>query len=381
MTTFPTFDNIKLNDYDIVGGFYTLGFLRKHMPDCLFVTYDQWQDYHDYKWLQNIIEQNLKEKIICILPWDESILGRDNFQLSNMLNQYTDEKVFWITQLSSNNQKIYQHQNNINFKILELPWWLLNDVLTYYEVKKSDKSSLLPTSTDYNYLCMIGNAFSKHKTWLVEHLIRKNLDRYGLITVLDYKDYPEYFKKHVHINPVTQYQNKQIGCFKQSNWSFNSVVSSIHQTDPTPAQKKLGDVWISKNVENFCYIEKTYNMPLIINPETSPGIFFSTEKSIWPILLGKLYLIYGGPGSMAWLQQFYDIDQKEFCDVEFDSIAGFYTEDDHKDRLNSMIDTNFELIKNSKEIYDYLRPRLESSRWTFGRKLYDFFINQLLKIK
>ena len=84
---------------------------------------------------------------------------------------------------------------------------------------------------------------------------------------------------------------------------------------------------------------------------------------------------------MAWLQQFYDIDQKEFCDVEFDSITGLYTEDDYKDRLDSMIDTNFELIKNSREIYNDLRPRLESARWMFGRKLYDFFINQLLEIK
>jgi hypothetical protein len=38
-------------------------------------------------------------------------------------------------------------------------------------------------------------------------------------------------------------------------------------------------------------------------------------------------------------------------------------------------------FEHKKEIYDYLRPRLESSRWTFGRKLYDFYINQLLKIK
>ena len=364
MTTFPTFDNIKLNEYDIVGGYYMLGFLTKHRPDCLFITYDQWQDHYDYEWLQNIIEQNLKEKIICILPWDEDILGRDNCKLSAILNQYADEKVFWITQLSPNNQKIYQHQNNINCKMLELPWWLLNDVLTYYEVKKNDKSLLSPPSTDLSYLCMIGNAYSKHKTWLIEHLIRKNLDHHGLITVLDYKNYPEYFKNHVHINPVKPYQNIQ------TNWPSMA------------AQKKIGDVWISSTgVENFLHIEKNYDMPLIINPETSPGIFFSTEKSIWPILLGKLYLIYGGPGCMAWLQQFYDIDQKEFCDVEFDSITGLYTEDDYKDRLDSMIDTNFELIKNSREIYNDLRPRLESARWMFGRKLYDFFINQLLEIK
>ena len=361
--TLPTFDNIKLSDYDLIGGYYMLGFLRKHRPDCLFITYDQWQDYNDYKWLQNIIEQNLKQKTICILPWDEAILGQNNVQLSNMLNQYADEKVFWITQLSLDNQKIYRHQNNINCKMLELPWWLLNDVLTYYEVKKDLKDLQIPPSTNLSYLCMIGNSSSKHKTWLVEHLIRKNLDHNGLITVRDYKDYPEYFKNHVHLNPVYPYLHKK------THWPG------------TAAQKKLGNLWISTSVENFLYIEKKYDMPLIINPETSPGIFFSTEKSIWPILLGKLYLIYGGPGSMAWLQQFYDIDQKEFCDVAFDSITGYYTDNDYKDRLNSMIDTNYKLIKNSREIYNDLRPRLESSRWTFGRKLYDFFINQLLKIK
>jgi len=371
MTAYPTFDDINLNDYDIVGGYYILGFLQKHRPDCLFVTYDQWQDYNDYKWLQKIIEQNLKEKIICILPWDEDVLGRDNFQLSHILNQYADEKVFWVTQLSFNNQKIYRHQNNINCKMLELPWWLLNDVLTYYEVKKYLKDLQVPPLTDYSYLCMLGNPYSKHKTWLAEYLISRNLDCNGLITVLNYNDYPTYFKKHVHINPVDPYKNVQNNCPKIPGTHFLKM----------SAQKKLRGIWVSKNVTNFLHIEQTYDIPLMINPETSPGIFMSTEKSIWPILLGKLYLIYGGPGSMAWLQQFYDIDQKEFCDVEFDSITGHYTDNDYKHRLETMIDSNLDLIKNSKEIYNNLKSRLESARWTFGRKLYSFFTKQLLEIK
>jgi hypothetical protein len=363
MTSFPTFDDIKINGYDVVGGYYTLGFLKHHLKDCLFITYDQWQDYDDYTWLQKIIEQNCKKKTICILPWDEDVLGNHNSHLSAVLNQYIDEKVFWMPQMSSFNQLIYRYQYNIKCKMLELPWWLLNDVLTYYEAKKHLGSLPDPEATDLNYLCMIGNSYSKHKTWLIEYLISKHLDQKGLITVLDYRDYPEYFKNHVHQNPKDPYQD-------------------VNQRWPKmAAQTKIGDTWISKNVENFLHIEQTYDMPLMINPETSPGIFMVSEKSVWPVLLGKLYLLYGGPRSMSWVQQFYDIDQTDFCDINFDDIVGNYTDVDYRNRLESMIDSNLELICNSREIYLDLKPRLESARWTFGRKLYDFFVSQLCRIQ
>jgi hypothetical protein len=143
-------------------------------------------------------------------------------------------------------------------------------------------------------------------------------------------------------------------------------------------QVNINGVWVSKNVENYLHIDQKYHhIPLAINPETTTTNFKSTEKSMWPVLLGKLFLIYGRPGSMAWIQRFYDVDITRFADTTYDSIPGI----DHDGiRLNSMIDNNQDLIKNAKDIHAQLEPELQSARWTFGKNLYKFFVSQLESI-
>ena len=115
---------------------------------------------------------------------------------------------------------------------------------------------------------------------------------------------------------------------------------------------------------------------MAINPETVTVNFKSTEKSIWPILLGKLFLIYGRPGTMAWIQRFYDINITRFANMTYDSIPERFS-DSAKKRLSAMIDTNQDLIKNARDIQAQLHPELELARWTLGKNLYKFFVSQL----
>ena len=150
--------------------------------------------------------------------------------------------------------------------------------------------------------------------------------------------------------------------------------------DKSAAQSQLAGVWISSNVENFLHIEQTYDMPLIVHPETSPGIFQPTEKSLWPALLGKMYLLYGGPGIMSYIQQFHDMPQTRFADTRFDSVVGDWSEQAYLDRLDAMLSDNVWLIKHAREIYMDLRPELEAARWTIGQNLYNHFLSQLDKI-
>jgi hypothetical protein len=89
------------------------------------------------------------------------------------------------------------------------------------------------------------------------------------------------------------------------------------------------------------------------------------------VLLGKLFLIYGRPGSMAWIQRFYDIDISRFANTEYDSIV------DDAQRLSKMVSDNHHLIKNAHTIQQQLYPDLQSARWTLGANLYKFFISQL----
>jgi hypothetical protein len=213
---------------------------------------------------------------------------------------------------------------------------------------------------------LIGNTATIHKANLARQLHKKQLSNYGLITVNKNWNFPEDLLEFCQVNQEVVY----------------------NQTDPNytmiARQNNINGVWVSKNVENFLHIDQKYHhIPLAINPETTTAHFLSSEKSIWPILLGKLFLIYGRPGSMAWIQRFYDVDITRFADITYDSInlTGHSSGLDHDNiRLNKMIVDNQDLIKNAKDIYQQLQPELESARWTLGKNLYKFFVSQLESI-
>jgi len=365
MINYPKFDQINLSSYDLVYGFYTLGFLKKHRPDCMFITHDQWQGCNHYEWLDQLIKQGLSQnKLVCIVPWDESILINTslfsmNLELSKVLNKYVNDPVWLITQLDDNSQKIYTFQYNIQCKIIELPWWLLNDCLAYYAVTKRIDNQI----GQNNYLCMLGR-YEQHKFDLALELKKYQLNSYGLITVSDPTKFPKENLEFCQANKKIPYTNCPLPWPKMG------------------AQVNINGVWVSSNVENFLFIEQEYSdIPLMINPETTCGIFFSTEKSLWPLLLGKLMLIHGRPEAMKYMQRFYDVDFLSYANLEFDQITDNWTVEGHRERLDLLINQNQQLIQNCSDVYQQLRPKLESARWTLGENMYKYFIKQLDKIQ
>jgi hypothetical protein len=361
---FPKFDKIVLHNYELVDGYYTQGMLRYHRPDCVFITRGEWQDYKNYKWLDEKIQKILNDgKIACLVPGDGFILLNINPELSNVLNQYENDPVYFLTLLDSENQKSYSFQRNIKCKMLEVPWWFLNECLSYYAVVNKDSNSIDQTKISKNFLCMLGR-HEPHKFDLGYAL--RPYGEFGLITVLaGAKDvYPSEILEFAKINYEDPYDN------------------ITTEYDITAAQIKKNDVWISCNVENYLQIEKTYSgIPLIVHPETTCGQYFNTEKSLWPLLLGKLMLIYGIPGTMAHMQKFYDVDFSMYADLSFDEPTVEWTEESHRKRLQLLIEKNQNLIIDCTQVYKELKNELEEARWTLGRNLYHFFVNQIEQIQ
>ena len=199
---------------------------------------------------------------------------------------------------------------------------------------------------------------------LARELHKKQLSSYGLITVNKNYPFPDDLLEFCQVNQEVVYS----------------------QTDPNytmiARQNNINGIWVSKNVENYLHLDQEYHhIPLAINPETVTYDFISTEKSIWPILLGKLFLIYGRCGSMAWVQRFYDVDITKFANLAYDAIPKHELGHDPRGtRLNRMLSDNQDLIKNAKHIYQQLQPELASARWTLGKNLYKFFVSQLESI-
>ena len=356
----PAYDVINVQTQPQTAGYYTLGMIEKYRPDIELVHLEQWKSTICYKWLDQRISTALeKKKIVCIAPWDENVSWPVNLGLAEVVNKYENESVYWITQCSPEGIKVYSHHHNIRLKIIELHWWLLNDCLTFDQLRSTEKSI---RNAYKNYLCMLGR-YEPHKYQLGKQLHNCGLSKYGTITVAYPFAYP---KDHEEFS-----QECTVKLYPKLN----------HRLGKTRANTKIGNVWASGNVENYIALEKEFsNVPLIINPDTSCNIICMTEKLLWPILLGKLFLLYGNAGITASIQRFYDVDISKWANLEFDNIVG-WSDEHNQSRLNFMIENNRNLITDCRDLYHQLQPDLKNAKFTVGRNLYKFFLQQLEKVQ
>jgi hypothetical protein len=231
---------------------------------------------------------------------------------------------------------------------LELPYVLLQLCEEYY--KQHNVVDPVAQYTDYNFLCMTGR-FEEHKGDLIQMLHKYQLNQHGLITIAPDLYYPNWYKENCKIN----------------------------QMPPVPKTNKLVlDRLIDHNIHNFLSIEREYShIPLIVQAETSCGIFYTTEKTLWPLLLGKLCLIHGPPGNMKYIQRFYDLAFDRYADLFFDSAPEDWSTKAHRERLTTMIEQNYKLLISCHDVYNSLLLDLESARWSIGKNLYSFLTSQL----
>jgi len=57
-----------------------------------------------------------------------------------------------------------------------------------------------------------------------------------------------------------------------------------------------------------------------------------------------------------------------------------WTDDHQQTRIRTMINDNKDLITDSKDVYQSLQSDLEQARWTIGKNMYNFFVQQLAHI-
>jgi len=350
----------------MINEFYpTIGIIA--VNDFLIRGYDTMDE-----WLDILIKKKLElHGKVLVIPDEEDLIYNEHIYMkviSNILNNYKNEEVYFVTQYNTNNEDwlLLYETYNISCKIVELPWTLLNDCITFDAIKpfykfNHDKKN----DAQYNYLCMTGRP-SEHKINLVNELYEQKLHHYGLLT---YKK----GTKHNYYNNL---------------WSImieNDPIVSIDEENNIIGQEyggiSINNITTSCNVRNtFNIIEEYDSIPLIIHSESFNGLFFSTEKSIWPILTEKLFLIDGRFETMAWIQRFYDIDISLFANIQYDTIHGYNNDEGCKHRTKQMIIDNQELIQNSFDIYSDLKPLIQNAASKLGENLFNFSIHQLKQI-
>lgn len=321
------------------------------------VRNDRWTGLDkDHSLLHDIITEHLKNgKIVFVVPFDEYAMDPE-YDFSETLNHFINDPVYFVTEMDAEQSLLWKFQKNVKCKILELPFILVNDAMCYSKIK--DTVLVKPPESAHNFLCMV-NRPEKSKYDLLKKIYDLGLHKYGLVT----------------------YRDPRPPAFIKENFVFNKQGPLNPGRLPTTNRQEAGQVYInnilvSSNVANYIHLHNTYDIPLIINPESTVNIFPSTEKSLWPVLLGKMYLIYGHQHIMQWPARFSSYGPQQFCNTEFDNVEG-YSEDIHLLRLEKMLVDNQHLIKSAREIYKDHAAGLEKNINDFIFNLFNFFKLQI----
>lgn len=379
---FPSYESIDLAKTNLKWGYYVPGLIEQYRPDIELIDIHldlskfcnnqghliQSHTETDYDWLSQKIEQTLKAgKKIGLLIEDEHVTFFPNKQLTNIINIYKDQPVYWLTHhFPKNIKKHYQTRHRLQCKILEFPWVNLNECLMYDKVKPTLVSRTRMIRDRQNCFFSLAGRYESWRKQLFKKLIEHDLHQHGRLILPNNSDLEFY---HDILSQVT----------------VDSGVLYSHQPIKThakmAAQFVKKDIWISCNTQNFLSIEQNYrNYPLVIMPETFFDSYFPTEKSVWPILLGKLFLIFGSADCMKYIQRFYDIDMSEFLNLKFDDIEPF----DNKGidiKLDCMISYNKNFILNSHSYYAKYYQQIQQAKKTIGPNIYQFLLRQIDQIQ
>ena len=377
----PSYRDINLSKIPLKWGYYSIGLVEKYCPDLHLIgirmnrkkNINQFGSIKlrhsevDYSWLSAEIEQAIKSGKKAILLFnDEQIFYEKNDQLTEIINYYKDEPVYGISAFEPDRiTQHYRDRHGLECNMLEFPFINFNECLVYDKIRSLRNCPYFLPNMDQNcddtFFAVTGRYESFRKT-LLTTLIDRKLNTHGILTIL--KDNVELFsdlKEYITVDSYDPYYRVPVSDHEKMGAQF----------------LETENIWLSCNTKNFLYIEQQYQKyPLVIVPESCPYDFFSTEKSFWPALIGKLFLTIGSLGSMNYMQKFYDVDMSKFLNLEFDRADVSIEE-----RIEMMIDQNRDFILNSKKIYAENLDEIQTAKNTITPNMYKFLLSQLNKIE
>lgn len=361
---YPVFENLNFFSYPIYKGFYSLGFINFHRPDINLIVTDQMETYDQWQILLNSEIKSNQINALLLHEEDFPSICENDHRIIDLLNSLVDNNVYCISQLDPFSRKVYSHQIPIELPIIELPWWLVNEILTYHFAKKFFNINIkeLPRK---NFVCTIARP-EKHKNELGIQLIH----RFNDIGHVFFHEVPKEIEKRGQKSPFDCYTTRKNYLDDYPNGNSMKMNS-----------KQLQNIKVSLNTENIAGFETFLkNIPLVVHPESSMGIFLTTEKTTWPIQLGKLQLIAAKPYHYQDIQRFIETDLEQIFDLEFDKIQA-YTDEQQQEKIKVMLESNAYHIKHSFDLFNQHCQSLEKDKINIARKYYNFFVQQLDKIK
>lgn len=360
--SYPSWSEIDLHSYNRFDGMYTLGFIQKHRPDIYLVA-DQTESLFDPDLIMPQIETGLQQgKKVCLFFWDEDFImpSSNKDRLNRELESYADQPVYLCSNMSGECLLVYKEKRSLPIKPLHVPWRYLEYVVNVSKVYDFSYSG--PTGPYGPKFACYNHRKDHHRDVLTKSLVRRGLQSIGDIT----------------------YANQQLGSgespviYYQDNDRLGWV--SGHDDRRSIVTHEFYSKAICHAARNIPRLNKMLgDTPLVITAETNLGVFPVTEKCIWPILLGRMFMVYARPRIMRHLQKYVGYSFEDYLDLEFDSIDGWSCTE-QKQRLDCMLDRNLYTITHAREVWESVATSVQNSAKELPVKIYAEFCQCLDEI-
>lgn len=349
---YPDYNSIDLKSYPRVDGMQSLGFMQQHRPDIHIIT-----DKTEFNFIPSAvipqIEHALKiGKKVALFFWDEDFITPSKYsdELNRCLESYRDEPVYLCSNMIGDQLKIYTYQRSIPIKIIHVPWWYMTMIPAMISKKTGNYHG--PTNINGKHSICLINRPDSHKDMLAVGLKSRGLD--------------DLLYQNPAQSPNSYYQPGD-----HDGWN------SSHDMKRSLIWDKTLECWIDHNARNIVRLERILgDCPMVINPESTGGIFPISEKSFWPIVLDRMFVIWARAGIMRDLQNFLTYDLSSYLDLEFDGIEG-YEIHDHQRRLECLLDKNYYTFTHARDIYPTVAEQIRNASRNIGPIFYRKFCESL----
>lgn len=341
----------------------SLGFISHHRPDIHIVT-DRTESQFDPDTFVPEIESALADgKKVGMFFWDEDFIepNQHTERLIRALEPFADESVYLCSNMDGECILGYREKLGLPIKTIHIPWWYVN---TLEGFRKLDIRLRSTGESGLQFACYV-NRPDWHKQMLKDCLLARNLAGIGDI----------------------RYDDRQLGSGDNVMNSYyqrdelGRLQSSSHDMKRSMIYDETRKIWVCHNTRNLPRLDQMLgDIPLVIQPESTLGIFCSTEKSIWPLMLGKLVMIQARPRFMQWFGEYVGYDFSSYLDLEYDSIDG-WTQRLHQERTECMLDKNSYLIAHAREAWNQTKDGLQQLAQDLPDRVYRRFCSGLDQIK
>lgn len=355
---YPSWSDLDLHCYAPVDHMHSLGFIAHHRPDIHIVT-DRTECQFDPDTFVPEIEAALAAgKKVGLFFWDEDFMmsNQHTERLVRELEPFAQEPVYVCANMDGECLLTYRENLGLPVKTVHVPWSYLNTVGNYHAVDIKPRTTAL---SGLQFACY-ANRPDWHKVLLKDTLLSRNLGAIGDI----------------------RYDNQQFGAGDPKNHPYyqsdeRQALPKSHDMKKSMIYDSQRKIWICHNARNLIRLDQRLtDIPLVIQPESTVGIFMMSEKSLWPIMLGKLVMIQARPRFMQWFGEYIGYDFSAYLDLEYDSIDG-WTQIEHQHRAECMIDKNLYLIRHARDIWQEIKDDLYDLSQNLPNHIYNKFCSSL----